>query len=230
MHLPTITILLGLLPYSLAAPTRRVDPLLNSLFSSSQGGAAADLSYAQAQKAMQENPNLVAHLTDKGRERLEETSRKSVRLSDGTVFQGSGLKQPTSLRTPQQPINPLALPIKNTTPFFTSLRRANEALKHPSTSPSALHVQPQDYSPSIFSEVIQWIALPNSRRHQGFWEVPVDSIQVNGKRIEGPFAGAVFDLKQSTGPPLRHRRKDVPAHPRRRASTFHLGYFLCHLL
>lgn len=77
MHLPTITLILGLLSPALqAAPTRRVDPLLNSLFASPDGrGAAADLSYAQAQKAMQDNPNLVSHLTDKGRERLEATVR-----------------------------------------------------------------------------------------------------------------------------------------------------------
>lgn len=54
-------------------------------------------------------------------------------------------------------------------------------------------VQTQDDSPSIFSEPIQWVTLPNSKRHEGYYEVPVDSLQVNGKRIEGPFAGAVFD-------------------------------------
>lgn len=54
-------------------------------------------------------------------------------------------------------------------------------------------IQTEDDSPSIFSEPIQWVALPNSKRHEGFWEVPVDSLQVNGKRIEGPFAGAIFD-------------------------------------
>lgn len=79
MHLCTTIVLLGLLSPALqAAPTRRIDPLLNSLFTSADGrGAAADLSYAQAQKAMQENPNLVAHLTDKGRARLEATVRQA---------------------------------------------------------------------------------------------------------------------------------------------------------